>query len=343
MLGLADVIDRRNTKAQSVMGLGAHLEELRRCLIYAVLGLAPVFVLSLVFARELLDVTMAPVRAALHAAGEPDVMQLTSVFEGFYNSVKVAMLATVVVGAPWLLYQLWRFVSPGLYGHERRFIYILAPLSGVLSASALLFLYNVILPTMLGFLVTFNAGTFTRANPTVELPPGQVLPSVPVLEGDPKDPPVGSAWFNTAVMEHRLSLGPGTDGKTRIVGTPASTSGALLQQFRVGETLDTFIMFALGCVLGFQTPVVVLLLGWVGIVKRAVLTKFRRHIVVACCVVGAALTPSPDPASMLLLSVPMYLLFELGVVLLWALPAERVAGRKGRDGKDDAAGPADGP
>ncbi len=341
MLGLAEVIDRRNDKAQTVMGLGAHLEELRRCLIWALVGLAPIFIISIIFARELLDVSMAPVRAALHAAGEPDVMQLTSVFEGFFNSVKIAFLATICVGAPWVLFQLWRFVAPGLHGHERRFIYILAPLSGLLSAAALLFLYYVILPTMLGFLVTFNAGTFTRANPIADLPPGITLATIPVLEGDPKDPPSGGQWFNTAVMEHRLSLGPGADGKPRIVGTPASTSGALLQQFRVGETLDTFIMFALGCVIGFQTPVVVLLLGWIGIVKRTFLAKYRRHILVICCVAGAFLTPSPDPASMLLLSVPMYLLFELGLILLWALPAHRIAGRPAPD--LSAGGPSEGP
>jgi sec-independent protein translocase protein TatC len=353
MLGLGPVIDRRNEQAQAVMGLGAHLEELRKRVLWAVIGLAPIFFVSVFFGRELLNISLEPVRAALHAAGEPDAMQTTSVFEVFYNSVKIAFILTVALGGPWALYQLWLFAAPGLYNHEKRFAYLLAPLSAVLSIGAVLFLYFVILPTMLGFLVQFNAGTFIRANPTAPLPPGVVLPTIPVLTADPPSPPAGSEWINTTFMERRTSLGPDAKGVTVVVGAPVSRSGGLLQQFRVGETLDTFLMFALGCVLAFQTPVVVLLLGWAGIVRVSTLAKFRRHAAAVCAIAGAVLTPSPDPASMLLLAVPMYLLYELGGILLWLLPARRMAGKRpsddpgdrARDGARDseaAGGPADG-
>ena len=67
------------------------------------------------------------------------------------------------------------------------------------------------------------------------------------------------------------------------------------------------------------------LLGWAGIVDRPMLRKYRRHAIFICAIVAAVLTPTPDPLTMSLLAVPLYLLFELGGFLLWALPADRVA------------------
>ena len=77
-------------------------------------------------------------------------------------------------------------------------------------------------------------------------------------------------------------------------------------------------------------------IGWVGIIEPTNLLKYRRHVVMVCLVLGAVLTPA-DPLSMLLLAVPLYVLFEFGVVLHRVLPAERVSGgfsRKNREGPD---------
>jgi sec-independent protein translocase protein TatC len=337
---IGPVINRRNERAEAVMGLGEHLEELRKRALWAVLGLLPIFLVAVYFGRDMLDVVLTPVRAALHDAGEPGAMQTTSVFEVFYNSVKIAFIATIVLGGPWVIYHLWKFVAPGLYTRERRFFYLLAPLSTILSFSALAFMYFVVMPTMLGFLVGFNAQTFKSTATTAPLAPGVTLPTIPVLTADPPDPAVGAQWVNRDSMELRISLGRDEQGNTITAGTPLSKSGALLQQFRVGETLETFITFAIGCVVAFQTPVVVLLLGWAGIVTGKGLRKYWRHVAGACSVAAAILTPSPDPASMLLLAVPMYALYELGLLLLWLLPASRVAGTKATPTND---GPADGP
>ena len=90
-----------------------------------------------------------------------------------------------------------------------------------------------------------------------------------------------------------------------------------------------------------QTPIVVLLLGWSRLIERQTMAKYRRHVVMVCAVVSAIVTPA-DAVSMLMLGIPMYLLFELGMLLLMVLPAERVARgfgpkpRRGetRDGQD---------
>jgi sec-independent protein translocase protein TatC len=70
----------------------------------------------------------------------------------------------------------------------------------------------------------------------------------------------------------------------------------------------------------------VLLLGWAGVIEPKGLGKYRKHALMACAVAGAILTPA-DPISMLVLAVPLYFLYELGLILCLVLPAERVAGR----------------
>lgn len=72
-------------------------------------------------------------------------------------------------------------------------------------------------------------------------------------------------------------------------------------------------------------PVVVLLLGWVGIVRVEMLKKYRRHAIFACALLGAFLTPG-DPLSAALLGVPLYMLYEFGVLMLTWLPASKVRG-----------------
>ncbi len=99
------------------------------------------------------------------------------------------------------------------------------------------------------------------------------------------------------------------------------TRGAgISQQYKISEYIRTLLNMGLAFGIGFQTPVVVLLLGWAGIVTRQTLAKYRRHAVGACALAGALLTPA-DPLSMVLLAIPLYLLFELGMLLLRVWPA----------------------
>jgi sec-independent protein translocase protein TatC len=86
----------------------------------------------------------------------------------------------------------------------------------------------------------------------------------------------------------------------------------------------------LGLALGFQTPIVVLLLGWVGIVDRAFLRKHRKAAMMICAVLGAVLTPA-DPMSMVVLTVPLYALYEFGMLLLLLVPPSRFAAEDEED------------
>lgn len=307
------------------MPLGEHLEELRRRLIWALAGVVPLFVVAFLFGRPLLDLLLVPVREALRSHGLPPVAMATGPLEVFATVVRIALAVTIVLGSPWLLWQAWLFIAPGLYAHERRFVYILAPLSAILTAAAGLFLYFVLLPIILSFFIGFGAqlgAESVAARPAPDLS----LPTVPVLEHDPADAPPGAFWLNPSRRELRIQLPAGGEGPP-IAVVPLSSGTGLLQQFRVTEYVGLLLGLAVAFSLGFQMPVVVLLLGWVGVLDRSELVRYRRHAVLGCAIAGALLTPA-DPLSMVLLAVPLYLLYELGILMLRVLPAERVAGRR---------------
>lgn len=320
------VIARKQTReaqtGMEVMSLGDHLEELRRRLIYAILGLAPIFGVGLYFGKGLITLLITPMQHALRAEGLADQFIANSMFEVFGAWVMVGFLVTIVAGFPWVLYQAWKFISPGLYAHERRFVYLLMPLSVTLSVVGVLFMYFVALPAMLVFFVHFSATLKTPTSPTVEVPAALVVPSVPVLQGDPASPKPGEMWINE-LMGGQLRICMRLEGRTPVIYglTPTKASG-VVQMPRVREYLDQVIMLGIMFALAYQAPVVVLLLGWVGIVNVPMLRKNRRIAIFVITALSAVITP-PDPLSMMLLAVPLYILYEFGVLLLRLFPSPR--------------------
>ena len=352
---LGPVIERRNKDA--VMGLGEHLEDLRRRVIYALIAVVPIFAVSLYFGQQILEFLTAPVMDALHGAGQSRHLQATGLLESFASYVKVSAVLTLLAAGPWVVFQLWKFVAPGLYSHERRFAYLLAPMSGVLSIVGAAFAYYVMLPVMLLFLVNFGASIGQSSVLVKPVAEAVVLPTMLLLPADPPSPTPGQWWVNTDLNEIRICMGmkdqiAGPDGTLSggvplVMGSRLASAALIEQVPRVAETVDLLLMMGLSFSAAFQTPVVVLLLGWAGIVKPAMLSKYRKHVIAVCAVLSAVLTPSPDPFSMMLLLVPMYGLYELGVLLLRILPATKVAGAADPasvwNDEDLPGGPATGP
>lgn len=316
----------------AVMSLGDHLEELRRRLIFAILGLAPIFGVGLYFGKGLISLLIAPMQRALRAEGLADQFMANSMFEVFGAWVMVGFLVTIVVGFPWVLYQAWKFISPGLYAHERRFVYLLMPLSVTLSVIGVLFMYFVALPSMLVFFVHFSATLESPTSPVADVPAAMVFPSAPVLKGDPPNPKPGEMWINDLLGGH-LRICMRVDGdKPLIYGLTPTKAAGVTQVPRVREYLDQIVMLGIMFALAYQAPVVVLLLGWVGILNVPMLRKNRRMAIFAIAVLSAVITP-PDPLSMMLLAVPLYILYEFGVLLLWMFPSPRaMAGRSAGEG-----------
>ncbi|MFO0835295.1 MAG: twin-arginine translocase subunit TatC [Phycisphaerales bacterium] len=318
-----------DTPDAKTMSFLDHLDELRSRLMWAVIGLLPILIAALYFGPQLLELIVHPVLVKLREAGQPPEMQSTSPFETFFTYVKLSLIVTLIVGGPWVLWNLWRFVSPGLYANERKLVRLMIPLSGLLSVAGVAFLWAVALPTTLFFMINFSTDIGRdHLDPAVP-PAGVALAQVPVLVSDPPDPKPGESWINSTFNEFRVCL------RERDKDTPPvlwSASGALVkpglgsatlkQQYKVDDYTDTFLSLALGFAIAFQTPVVVLILGWIGIVDQAFLRKYRRHAIMASAVVGALATPG-DPSMMLLLGIPMWLLYELGVLLLRLLPPKQ--------------------
>lgn len=315
-----------------VMSLGEHLEELRRRMIYAIFGIGIFFLVSLYFGPTVLNWIIWPVQRALRAEGLSPSMLATGMFETFFTYLKISTVIAILLGFPWILWQIWQFIAPGLYRYERRFVTMLIPLSLVLAVLSTIFLYFVVLPIMLHFFVHFGATVSPEKPQVAPLPANVSLFQMPILAADPPNPKPGDAWFNSELKELRLALQ--TPAGVSVYSTSLSSSTGIVLQPRIREWVDTLLGLALAFAAGFQLPVVVLLLGWVGIVTPAFLSRYRRHALFIIAVIAALLTP-PDPVSMAVLMVPLYLLYEFGIIMLRLFPASRLAHDrdKERDGE----------
>lgn len=319
-----------------IMSLGSHLEELRARLIWALLGILPIFLGALAVARPILELLMVPVQNSLRAEGARPLLISTGVLETFDTWLKVAVMMTIIVGSPWLLYQAWLFVAPGLYRHEKRFVRFLLPLSTTLIAAGVAFLYFAVLPVMLHFFIHFGSTLGKPSVPTMPLPAGIVLPSAPVLGADPQSPTAGQMWINKHLQELRVCVvdaSPDGAVPAKVLGMPLTSGSGVEPSFRVSEYVSLLTTLAIAFAAAFQTPVVVLLLGWAGIVTPKSLAKYRRHAAMVVAVIAALLTPA-DIFSMLLMGIPMYGLYELGGILLRLFPAKRVAAEDSDSGED---------
>lgn len=345
------------------MSFGEHLDELRTRLWRALIVPLPLAIGFFFLAPEIRSILIAPLFAALRANGQTMQVQALSPAETITTDMKLSVIAALAISAPWLLYQLWKFVSPGLYVHERRYVHFLTPLSGVMTACGIALFYWVLLPFTLLFLVSFGAARArTVPEPT---PPAAVSPdgtpaptdpvaaavapfSFPVLEEDPSEPHPGQAWLSAKDQVLRIAVpvrevrtnpvidlandvsrsvsgesGPETP-QLAILELPLTVVGGISQVYRLSEYINFTLLLLAGSVIAFQMPLVVLLLGWVGLVNPAFLRQKRRWAVFVMAIVAAVVTP-PDVTSMLLLLVPLWLLYEFGIVLLVLVPAHRVA------------------
>jgi sec-independent protein translocase protein TatC len=360
---LDPIIERRNAEAGAVMGLGEHLEELRSRVIWALIGLAPILIIALVYGWTLVRWMIRPALDALAQQGFQEGLQITSALESFSAYFYVVVLATVIVGGPWIVYQIWRFVAPGLYSNERRFAYILAPLSMILAIAGVLVMYFGMLPVALTFLITFGTDELRPPVPRAPLPAGVTLPTLPILSTDPDRALPGQFWINRDLRQLRVALPtdkPATDpsvipsaATTAPTAPPAPTDStappaaseplptnleifavaltkpsALDVHLKLDQYVDLFVNLTLVFAIAFQVPVVMLLLGWSGLVNPGMLARYRKHALAGSVIIAAVVSPTGDPISLAVLQLPLYLLYELGLLLMKVLTAERIAGRR---------------
>ena len=220
-----------------------HLFEMRDRLLRAVVAILVIFLGAFYFANDLYHLVATPL---LQHLPEGSSMISTKPAGTFFTPMKLALMMSVFIAMPYILYQLWAFVAPGLYAHERRLVLPLVISSTLLFYAGMAFAYYVVFPLMFAFFIAVT--------------------------------PEG-----VAVM---------TD---------------------IGEYLDFIlkIFFAFG--VAFEVPIATILLVYTGATTPESLAKKRPYIIVGAFVIGMLLTP-PDIISQTLLALPMWVLFEFGLI-----------------------------
>lgn len=356
----------------SSMSFGDHLHELRDRLFKALIVPLPLSIVLFFLAPYLRELLIAPLFVALKANGQATQIQALSPAETIMTDMKLAVVAALSLSAPWVMFQLWKFIEPGLHTHEKRYVHFITPLSSILTACAIAVFYWILLPTTLLFLVSFGASVprkfaapldpvvdavvdptlATSAEPAPTLPSNAPLTTFafPVLDEDPVAPRAGEAWISTKDQVIRVAIpvskanqsallnlaadasaalmnnAPTNDGpQLMLLEVPLTVLGGISQVYRLSEYISFVLLLLAGAVVAFQMPAVILLLGWVGFVSPKFLREKRRWAVFIMAIIAAVVTP-PDVMSMMLLLVPLWLLYEFGIVLLVFVPAHKVAG-----------------
>ena len=239
--------------------LVAHLTELRDKLLRSIFAVLIVFIGLFPFANEIYTFVSKPLRSILPEGAS---MIATDVASPFLTPFKLTLVAAVFLAIPYVLYQVWSFIAPGMYRHEKRLAIPLLVSSVALFYSGAAFAYFVVFPLIFAF--------FTSVGPT-----------------------------DITIM---------TD---------------------INRYLDFVLKLFFAFGLAFEIPIATVLMIWAGITTPDDLVKKRPYIVVGCFIFGMLLTP-PDIISQSLLALPMWILFEIGVLF-----GRMLQRRKADEDRDD--------
>ena len=307
------------------MTIGEHLEELRKRLIYGLLGFAAALMFFFIPAvgERVIVIFCAPLIHGQKKHHLPQQLNAIGITEVFMTYLQICIICAVVVAGPWLLYQLWLFVAAGLYPKERKTITRYIPLSVALLLSGVLFVYFLVLPLTVDFFLSFNSGIPLPESVYSPVITNATLPlKFPTLAGDPEDPPDGAAWYN--VPEERLKIR--IHGETRVL--QFSSQNLISSNFTLDDYISFVLTFMLVFGLAFQLPLVLLALVRVGLVEIDFLRKQRRIVYFVMAIVAAVIAPGDVVTSMLALLIPLLLLYEFGIWLAQWGQKQRLAEEK---------------
>jgi len=220
-----------------------HLIELRDKLLHSVIAILIIFIGIFPFANEVYGFIAAPIISVLPSG--TNIIAI-GVISPFLTPLKMALIFAVYLAMPYLLYQIWSFIAPALYKHERQMIVPLIVSSTILFYAGILFSFYVVFPVIFGFL---------------------------------------------------SSVGPSIVDFTPDI------------QYYLDFVLK--VSFAFG--VAFEVPIATILLIMFNITTIENLKKNRPYVVIGAFVLGMLLTP-PDIISQVLIAIPMWLLFEAGLI-----------------------------
>ncbi|MAT80214.1 MAG: hypothetical protein CMJ29_12880 [Phycisphaerae bacterium] len=311
------------------MPLGDHLEDLRKRLILALIVPIPLALVLFMFSDGLVEVLLEPLLNVQARNGYPQQVQVLSPPEFLLMKIKLSLIFAIVVSVPWIIMQIWLFIAPGLYPNERRYIHILFPGSVILTIAGLTIMYLIMLPIMLHVLMSLTSGVGVTPELIPMIQPDAMVQgtaTIPVMETAPEAVQLGQAWIDPTTSTLRMAVGSGVADQLQILSVPLQGDAVVSQVFQLTSFINFVLLLLLGITIAFQMPLVILLLGWIGIATPEWLEKQRKYALLACAVLAALTTPA-DVISMFIMLIPLYLLYELGILLLKLLPASRVGGR----------------
>ncbi len=330
------------------MTFGEHLEELRWRLIKAVAAVVIGVAAAFLFREWITTFFVQPYLIAARWHGAEQYLVAREPTEVFMVVLKLCLLVGVLISSPYAFYQIWAFVASGLYPRERRLVSRMVPYSVGLFALGVAFLFYIVLPLALRVLLSMNAWVPTpnlnepnwlvgkllgqRAGvmaPTSQPAPAVDFPKVPILDADPVNPPPNSIWVNQNEGRLKVNLG---SGQVLVSDLRIKGRAMVESRFDIGRYVSFVTTLAFGFGIGFQVPLVVVLLARIGIVSAAQMASARRFIILGTVIAAAVLTPTPDLYNQMLLAIPMILLFEIG--LLVARMSEKKYGSLREGGED---------
>jgi sec-independent protein translocase protein TatC len=249
------------------MSLLEHLSELRTRLRNAAIAFALAMIGSFYLVEKYFDYLTRPVRQGMKDAGHEVNFYAKSLTEPFWVYMKLAIIGGLIVAGPFVFWEVWKFVAPGLYRRERRLALLIVLSTALCFAGGSLFAY------------------FVLCQP--------------------------AAYYLTKLLT-------------------SFSSGSLpfrLDPMIMMDEVANFQMLTLaGCGVAFELPVVLSILGWMGLVSSKGLFKFNRYALVLSVVLGGVLTPSTDPFTQCLLAAPIFGLYNLSILVVWLI--ERAARKR---------------
>lgn len=255
-----------NPEEELRMPFWSHLEELRKRIVRSLILVAVGFGICFNYSENILRVLMWPMntKMALQFSypfisvtpnASPQKLHYATLIEPFWSHLKISLIAGIMLVFPFIMYQLWKFIAPGLLQKERKYVGYFVFFSSLFFGIGVLFCYLLLLPFAIPFLLTYKTED-------------------------------------------------------------------LIAIIRIGDYIDFVLKFLLASGVVFELPLIIVLLSRMGIVSPDWLAKYRKFAFLGAFIIGAILTPTPDVFNQTIMSIPIYLLYEIGILFA------RMFGRK---------------
>jgi sec-independent protein translocase protein TatC len=310
------------------MSVGDHLEDLRKRMILGLIGFVVGAAICLALGKDVIlpAFTWPCTRAMIRCNITPQFVY-TEPSQPFMVYMEISMICGAVLASPWLIYQLWQFVAAGLYANERKVVTKYLPLSIGLLLFGWITLYFLVLPVSLEFFFRFGSSLPLSPMSTTTSIDTKAPTTAPTLlpnyHGNPPGPyQEGQAWIDEDRMRWNVFL------KGELHGIDLKPIQLTAPMITLPQYIDMVVNMLIAFGLSFQLPLVVMALVRVGIIEIDFLKKMRKYVYFVIACVAAVIIPDVVTGWFMLM-IPLFGLYELGILLAARSARARAAEEKG--------------